>query len=186
LAQDRFTTFPKVGWAMWLTGLPASGKTTIAHQLQQRLRRLHIPVVVLDSDELRPILSNVPRYDEETRADFYLRVTQLAELLVRQETNVIIAATANRRIHRHFARTHLPRFAEVWIKCPLAVCRSRDPKGLYARALSGEIHNFPGIDSEYEDPLAPDWIIDSSQLTPEEAVDSLLAQFSFLHTGIDR
>jgi adenylylsulfate kinase len=181
LEPKRFAIFPKAGWAIWLTGLPASGKTTIACCLQQRLRQSHIPVVVLDSDELRPILSIVPRYDEATRTDFYVRLTHLAGVLVQQGTNVIIAATANRRAHRNFARTYLPHFVEVWIKCPLTICRSRDPKGLYARALAGKIHNFPGIDSEYEEPLAPDWIIDSSQLTPEKAVDSLLAQFSFLH-----
>jgi adenylylsulfate kinase len=185
LAQAVFRTFPKVGWALWLTGLPASGKTTIAYQLQQRLWQLHVPVVVLDSDELRPILSIVPRYDEEMRTDFYMRLTLLAELLVRQETNVVIAATANRRAHRHFARTHLPHFAEVWVKCSLAICHDRDPKGLYARALAGEIRNFPGIDCEYEEPIAPDWIIDNSQLTPEEAVDTLLAQFSFLQKDVD-
>jgi adenylylsulfate kinase len=176
------TTPPKIGWVIWLTGLPASGKTTIAYQLQQRL---HGPVVVLDSDELRPILSIVPRYDEETRTEFYVRLTQLAGVLVRQGTNVIIAATANRRAHRHFARTHISHFVEVWVKCSLEICRSRDPKGLYTRALAGEIHNFPGIDSEFEEPLAPDWTIDSSQLTPKEAVDSLLAQFPFRLMNVD-
>lgn len=178
--------FPKVGWAIWLTGLPAAGKTTIAYQLKQQLQNYHTPVVVLDSDALRPILSSALHYDEDTRADFYMRLTQLAEVLVRQDMNVIIAATANRRAHRQFARTHLPYFAEVWIKCPLTICWSRDPKGLYKRARAGEIHNFPGIDSEYEEPLAPDWIIDSAEATPEEAVDSVLAQFSFLQGDLGR
>jgi adenylylsulfate kinase len=180
LEQACLTTLPKAGWAIWLTGLPASGKSTIAYQLQQRLLQLHIPSVVLDSDALRPILSVAPRYDEEARTDFYVRLTQLAGVLVAQETNVIIAATANRRAHRRYARAQLPHFAEVWVKCSLEICRSRDPKGLYARALAGEIHNFPGIDSAYEEPLAPDWILDSSQLAPEEAVESLLAQFRVL------
>jgi adenylylsulfate kinase-like enzyme len=82
--QARFTASPKVGWTIWLTGLPASGKTTIAYQLQQRLRQLHVPVVVLDSDELRPILSIVDSYDEETRTDFYVRLTHLTGVLVAQ------------------------------------------------------------------------------------------------------
>jgi adenylylsulfate kinase-like enzyme len=139
---------------------------------------------VLDSDELRPILSTVPGYDEDTRTDFYLRLTQLVQLLVQQGMNVIISATANRRAHRDFARTRLPHFAEVWIKCPLSICRSRDPKGLYARALGGEIHNFPGIDSEYEEPAAPDYVIDSSQMTADEAGEALLAQISFLRNDL--
>jgi adenylylsulfate kinase len=170
---DDSAVSSQTGWAIWLTGLPASGKTTIAYELRQQLMQLHIPVVVLDSDDLRVILCAVSRYDEDARVDFYMRLTQLAELLVRQEMNVIIAATANRRAYRQFARTHLPNFTEIWVKCPLAVCHSRDPKGLYARALAGEIRNFPGVDIDYEEPLAPDFIIDSAQLAPEEAVDSL-------------
>lgn len=183
LTQAPSTATPKAGWVIWLTGLPASGKTTIAYQLKQRL---HIPMIVLDSDEVRPILSADLPYDENSRTDFYRRLTQLAEVLVRQGMNVVITATANRRAHRQFARIHLQHFAEVWVKCPLATCRCRDPKGLYARAIAGEIHNFPGVDSKYEEPIAPDWIIDSALLTPDEAVDSLLVLLSSLTASIVR
>jgi adenylylsulfate kinase len=169
-----------IGWAIWLTGLPASGKTTLALALQARLRQLGTPSVVLDSDVLRLILAEVPRYDESSRTEFYTRLVQLAEMLVRQQMNVIIAATAGRRSYRLFARTRIPRFAEVWVKCPLELCRHRDPKGLYARALAGEIHNLPGINNEYEEPIAPECVIDSSQLNPDKAIDFLLEHLELL------
>ena len=166
---------PQMGWAIWLTGLPASGKTTIARQLQQQLRARQTLAVILDSDALRPVLAPASGYDEAGRDDFYARLVGLAELLVAQGVNVIIAATANRRAHRDVARLRLPRFAEVWVKCSLEVCRRRDPKGLYARALAGEIENLPGVQVAYEEPLAPDLILDSDHQTPEEATDALLS-----------
>jgi adenylylsulfate kinase len=179
------TAGPQTGWAIWLTGLPSAGKTTIAYRLQQRLNTVHVLALVLDSDALRPILTPVPRYDDEGRKDFYERLVRLAELLVLQGINVIIAATANRRAHRHAARMRLPRFAEVWVKCSLEVCRSRDTKGLYTRGMAGEIENFPGIHTVYEHPLAPDLMIDSEQQTPDEATDSLLAAIPFLQDEPD-
>ncbi|HXF60821.1 MAG TPA: adenylyl-sulfate kinase [Caldilineaceae bacterium] len=178
-APAQSSALPQTGWAIWLTGLPASGKTTIARHLQQRLSARRISAVVLDSDALRPVLAPTAGYDEAGRDDFYARLVGLAELLVVQGVPVIIAATANRRAHRDAARRRLPRFAEVWVKCSLEVCRRRDPKGLYARALAGEIENLPGVQVAYEEPLTPDLILDSDHQTPEEAADALLASLPF-------
>lgn len=182
--QDTITpASAQSGWAVWLTGLPASGKTTIARRLQQRLRRHDPGVVLLDSDALRPILDPTPQYDETARSAFYARLLDLVELLVRQGLKVIVAATANRRAYRDLARARLPRFAEVWVKCPLATCRRRDPKGLYARALAGEIGDFPGVNSRYEAPTAAECIINSDACTPDEAVDLLLSRILWLQSG---
>lgn len=172
MIQARESKAIEEGWTLWLTGLPASGKSTIARALQQQL---HAPVVVLDSDEVRPILASVQGYDEAGREEFYARLVQLALLLVKQGINVIVAATANRRQYRRFARASLPRFAEVWVKCPVRVCQSRDPKGLYRRAAAGEIRNLPGFDSEYEEPEHAECVVDSSRLSPDAAAAAILA-----------
>jgi adenylylsulfate kinase len=177
VTQARNPKAIEEGWTLWLTGLPASGKSTIARALQQQL---HGPVVVLDSDEVRPILASVHGYDEAGREEFYARLVQLALLLVKQGINVIVAATANRRQYRRFARASLPRFAEVWVKSPVSVCQSRDPKGLYRRAAAGEIRNLPGFDSEYEASEDAESVVDSSQLAPDAAAAAILAAIPFL------
>jgi len=121
------------GWTVWLTGLPASGKTTIALHLQQKLLHCGSSAILLDSDAVRAILTPTPRYRAAERDDFYARLTLLAGLLTAQGFNAIVAATANRRAHRDQARNRLPRFLEIWVRCSLAVCQARDPKGLYGR-----------------------------------------------------
>jgi adenylylsulfate kinase len=168
------------GWALWLTGLPAAGKSTLATALKLELARVGVGAVVLDSDEMRLVLTPNPIYTSEERDDFYERLTWLAELLTRQSVNVIIAATANRRSHRQAARGRLPRFAEVWVRCSLDACRSRDPKGLYAQATMGAIQDFPGIHVAYEPPFTPDYVVDTEQTTPVEAVKALLTHIPFL------
>ncbi len=176
----------KPGWTVWLTGLPASGKTTIALQLQQALARRGETAIVLDSDAVRAVLTPAPRYSAAERDDFYARLTLLAGLLTAQGLNVIVAATANRRAHRDQARDILPRFIEIWVRCPLVVCRARDPKGLYAKASAGEIADFPGLDAPYEPPLHPDLIVDSGAQTPQAAVDCILASFPSLCSATRR
>jgi adenylylsulfate kinase len=168
------------GWTVWLTGLPASGKTTIALRLQQALSECGIMAILLDSDAVRAILTPLPRYSAAERDDFYARLALLAGLLTAQGINVIIAATANRRAHRDQARNSLPRFLEIWVRCSLAICQARDPKGLYAKAAAGEISDFPGLDAPYEPPLHPDLVVDSGVQTPQAAVDAILAAFPFL------
>ncbi len=93
---------------------------------------------------------------------------------------MIVAATSNRRAHRDQARNRLPRFLEIWVRCSLAVCQARDPKGLYAQAAAGEIVDFPGLDAPYEPPLRPDLVVDSEAETPQAAADRILVSFPFL------
>lgn len=168
------------GWALWLTGLPAAGKTTIARALQERLGRAGVAAALLDSDELRPILAPAAAYGEAGRDEFYLRLAQLAGLLTRDGVNVLIAATANRRAYRERARQLIQPFAEVWVRCPPAVCRGRDPKGLYAAAADGAIGGLPGAGADYEEPLAPELTVDSNLLSAAEAVEAIVAGVPFL------
>ncbi|MEZ4661677.1 MAG: adenylyl-sulfate kinase [Caldilineaceae bacterium] len=163
------------GWAVWLTGLPASGKTTIAHAVQDALWRQQVHSVILDSDELRAILTPQATYTSQERDQFYDGVVRLAELLNRQQINVLIAATGHRRIYRQMAREQLPRFYEIWVRCPIDVCRQRDPKGLYARAMQQKESTLPGAGVQYEPPLAPTLIIDAETQLPTAAAEQIIA-----------
>ncbi len=162
------------GWAIWLTGPPASGKTTIARALCERARAQGIPCVIIDSDDLRAILTPNPRYDAAERDWFYGVIVELAAWLTGSGVNVIIAATGHRRAYRDAARARIARFAEVEVRCPPDVLRRRDPKRLYERAARGEVHEVPGVDLPYESPLAPDAIIDTTRMSPDEAARTLL------------
>lgn len=162
------------GWTVWLTGLPASGKTTIAFALQDTLRQQEIQSVILDSDELRPILTPQATYKPEERDQFYDGLVALAGLLSRQQINVIIAATGNLRRYRQAARAKLPCFYEIYVQCPLAVCRQRDPKGLYAQAAQRKGNTLPGVGAQYETPLAPTLIVDATTQSPLSAAKQII------------
>lgn len=168
------------GWTIWLTGLPASGKTVVAQKLQDALRTYAVNSIILDSDALRAILTPTPAYDAAERECFYRQVVQLALLLNGQSSNVIIAATGHRRAYRVAARALLAPYAEVWLRCPPEVCRARDPKGLYANAVGKANNRLPGVGVAYEAPEAPDLIIDSDRTCPELAATSILESIPFL------
>ncbi|KPV50266.1 hypothetical protein SE17_27960, partial [Kouleothrix aurantiaca] len=145
------------GWALWLTGLPASGKTTIAWALRHTLEARGISAIVIDSDALRALLLPNSTYTPAERDWLYHRLVELTTWLVRSGENVIIAATGSQRRYREAARAVLGvHFAEVWVRCPAAVCQARDPKGLYASASAGLAHNLPGVGAAYEPPEHPD------------------------------
>jgi len=147
------------GAIVWFTGLPASGKTTLARRVRDRLARTGRASVLLDSDELRDVLG-AHSYAPEDRDRFYRSLAALAHLLADQGIAVLIAATAPRREDRDRARgaTGDSRFVEVWVKTPLPTCEARDPKGLYAQARRGEASELPGVGVAYEPPLAPNVI----------------------------
>ena len=171
------------GWAIWLTGLPASGKTTLARVLRGKLDEQGISVVLLDSDEARRVLTPRATYAPQERDTFYDRLVAFAVWLVRCGENVIIVATGSQHSYRASARAQLaPHFAEVWVRCPIEVCRSRDPKGLYAGAAAGVIHNLPGVDAVYEAPVAPEVVVDTDRQTPEEAAEIVLASLPFVQS----
>ncbi|HEY5922235.1 MAG TPA: adenylyl-sulfate kinase [Kofleriaceae bacterium] len=146
----------EAGVVVWFTGLPASGKSTLARRLRDRVDR---STVLLDSDELREVLG-ATSYEQHDRDAFYASLTRLADLLARQGHVVLVAATAARRAYRDAARALAPRFVEVWVQTPLAECEQRDSKGLYARARAGDAPALPGIGIAYEPPESPDVIAD--------------------------
>lgn len=139
---------------MWLTGLPSSGKTTLARAIRERLGGR--PSCVLDGDELRRALVPQPGYDQRGREDFYASLGNIAALLARQDLVVLVPATAHRRHMRARARAAAPRFVEVHVATPAAECAARDPKGLWARAAGDRDSALPGAGVEYEPPHSAD------------------------------
>lgn len=165
------------GFVLWFVGRPAAGKSTIARLLHEELSKIGIVSCVLDSDELRALLTPQPTFSDDERDWFYAALVGLAGLLARNGVHVLIAATGQRQVYRAAAYAQLPYFAEVYIRCSLATCQERDPKGLYARAQAGAIEQLPGVGARFEPPVAPALIIDTEQQTPAEAVKSVLTTF---------
>lgn len=143
-------------FAVWITGLPASGKSTLAAALRRQLAARGVGAVVLESDVLREILTPGARYDETERDAFYGAVARLGHLLAGQGVPVIFDATANLRRYRDAARRLIPRFLEVYVECPLRVCEERDPKGIYRRGRSDPGGRVPGLQAAFEPPERPD------------------------------
>jgi adenylylsulfate kinase len=166
----------KDGFAVWLTGLPASGKTTLAFALADALQERGVRVQILDSDELREVLTPDPTYSRKERDWFYRTLVYIGRLLVRNGTNVILAATANRRQHRDRARQTLERFMEVYVRCSLETCVARDQKGIYKKASKGQATNVPGVQAPYEPPQAPEVVVDTEFHTTEDCVRQILVQ----------
>ena len=162
------------GCVIWLTGLPSSGKTTIANALAQRLRGDGLPVEVLDGDEVRRELSPNLGFTMEEREEHNRRVIYVSKLLTRNGVNVIVPLISPYRRTRRLARCELDRFVEVYVKCPLGVCIQRDVKGLYAKALRGEINQFTGVSDPYEEPENPEIVVDTSILPVDKCQQYIL------------
>lgn len=156
-------------FAIWITGLPASGKSTIASALKPQLEGLGLTVEVLESDEVRLVLTPVPTYSEAERDLFYRAIAFTGQKLVAHGVTVVFDATASRRVYREFARSVIPRFIEVSVECPLEVCMERDRKGTYRKGQLGESQTVPGLQSPYEAPMNPDLRIDSTTMSSGEA-----------------
>jgi adenylyl-sulfate kinase len=162
------------GFGVWLTGLPASGKTTIARALEKALRKKGLNVEVLDGDEVRKNLSPDLGFTKEDRETHAKRVAYVAKLLVRNGVAVIVGLISPYRNFREQARNQIGNFVEVWVKCPLEECIRRDPKGLYKKAMEGEINDLTGIQDSYEEPLNAEVTVDTSQESVEESVNKIL------------
>ena len=173
----------KSPFALWLTGLPASGKSSIVARLLPKLESLGLQADVLESDAVRLILTPAPSYRPEERDLFYRALAFMGSRLVAHGVNVIFDATASRRAYREFARSLIPQLLEVSIECPLQVCMERDKKGTYRRGLRGESSTVPGLQETYEAPLSPDLRIDTTILLPDGAAEQILA---LIHSRLDR
>lgn len=159
----------RAAFGVWITGLPASGKSTIAAKLSAQLNARGVDVAVLESDELRKIFTPSPRYDSTERDMFYRQMVYVGALLTQHGVPVVFDATANRRIYRQWARQQIHRFVEVYVECPLATCIARDPKGVYRRGREGEAQAVPGLQAPYEAPENPEIVLYGDREAPEDA-----------------
>lgn len=164
------------GFTVWLTGLSGAGKTTISHHLARELARRGHLVDELDGDEIRKILSKGLGFSREHRNANIARIAFVASLLVRHGAAVISGAISPYRDAREEARERIGDFVEVYVRCSLSELIRRDPKGLYMRAMSGELKHFTGVSDPYEEPLDPEVICDTEFESVEESVAKILAK----------
>jgi adenylylsulfate kinase len=157
------------GFTIWLTGLPCSGKSTIARELARRLLRRGRRVEVLDGDLIRQSLSYGLGFSREDRDRNVLRVAFVANLLSRNDVVVIVAVVSPYRQARAEARQLLQRFFEVHVDCPVEECERRDVKGMYKRARAGEVRGFTGVDDPYEAPLEPELAVSTNFQSSDES-----------------
>ena len=163
-------------FAVWVTGIPASGKSTIVKLLSAMLADRGVDTAVLESDVLRAIFTPHPRYDKEERSVFYRQLAYVGTLLTKHGVPVIFDATANLRKYRDDARRQIPRFLEVYVECPLQVCMSRDPKGIYREGRQGRIQLVPGLQDIYEPPSNPDVHVHGDSDAPDIAAQQILSK----------
>jgi adenylyl-sulfate kinase len=161
------------GFAIWLTGLSGAGKSTLAELLVTRLRAAGGNVELLDGDFVRTNLSQGLGFSREDRDINIRRIGFVAELLTRNGVMVIVAAISPYRDAREEVKRKIPRFIEVHVDCSIEVLTARDTKGLYKRALAGEIGHFTGISDPYEPPLNPALTIHTDRESVEEAIEKI-------------
>src|ERR1700730_18361866 len=164
------------GFTLWFTGMSGAGKSTISGLLEQRLRALGAKVEVLDGDVVRTHLSKGLGFSKEDRDENIRRIGFVCELLSRNGVVAIAAAISPYRGVREEVRARIGSFVEVYVRCPVEVLAERDVKGLYKKALAGEIKNFTGGNDPYESPLAAEVIVETDRETPEESAARIIAQ----------
>ena len=169
-----------IGFTIWFTGLSGSGKSTLSEVIEQRLKARGRNVEVLDGDIVRTHLSKGLGFSREDRDTNIKRIGFVCGLLTRNGVVCISAAIAPYYEARDWARKEIGNFVEVYVKCPLEVCRQRDVKGLYKLVDEGKIKNFTGVDDPYEEPVHPELIIETDKETVEESVTRIFARLTEL------
>lgn len=161
---------------LWFTGLSGAGKSTIANALESRLLRLGRHTYLLDGDNVRHGFNRDLGFSDADRVENIRRVGEVAKLFIDAGLIVMTAFISPFYADRDLVRNLVGEgeFIEIFVYAPLEVAEARDPKGLYKRARAGEISNFTGIDSPYEEPESPELILDTSKLTVEQSVDALV------------
>jgi len=162
------------GVVIWFTGVPASGKSTIAAAVEKELLAQDLPVENLDADEVRANLSPNLGYTAEARDENTKRLAWMSQMLSKHGINVIVAAVSPLRSHRDRARQWCPKFVEVFVDCPLEVCQQRDPQGLYARAARGEVNDIAGMHMPYEAPNSPEVHCPTHLLSVQDCVQAVI------------
>ncbi|MEQ9714214.1 MAG: adenylyl-sulfate kinase [Candidatus Asgardarchaeum sp.] len=165
-----------MSFVIWLTGPSGAGKSTLAHALEKRLKDMGYRVEVLDGDVIRKTLYPNLGFSKEAREMHNRVVIHMAKLLSRNGVVAIVSLISPYKAVREFARKELGKFIEVYLKCPLEVRIQRDPKGLYAKAIKGEIKGLTGYDGVYEEPDNPEVVVQSHIMSIDEEVDAVLSK----------
>ena len=174
--EDRYRLNGHRSCVLWFTGLSGAGKSTLSVALEKELYRLGIRSYVLDGDNIRHGLNRNLGFSPEDRKENIRRVGEVAKLFVDAGLVALSAFISPYREDRQMVRELFREgeFIEIYVKCPLEVCESRDPKGLYRKARRGEIRDFTGISAPYEEPLNPELVLETDKLTVEESVGRVL------------
>jgi adenylylsulfate kinase len=163
------------GFTLWLTGLPRSGKSTVAGLVAGRLRSQGVErVELLDGDIVREGLCKDLGFSREDRMENIRRIALVSKLLTRNGVAVIVAAISPYREDRELAREEIQAFVEVWCKASVEACAGRDYKGLYEKAMRGEITNLTGVNDPYEEPEDADLVLDTENESPEQSAERVM------------
>jgi adenylylsulfate kinase len=174
------------GWCVWVTGLPGSGKSTIANLLSEKLTARNIHSQLISVDMLRHAVTPKPTYseeDEEERDIVYAALVFVARLLTENGTNVIIDATGNCRRYRETARKQIRKFIEVYLRCPIDLCIDREaqrkntrlaPKEIYKKGITGKSGTVSGINVPYEASVHPELILNTDRLSADESAERIM------------
>jgi adenylylsulfate kinase len=168
------------GFTLWFTGMSGAGKTTLARAVEAILRDRGLKVEVLDGDVVRTNLSKGLGFSKEDRDINIKRIGFVCKLLTRNGVAAIGSAISPYRAVRDYIREDIGRFVEVYCCCPLEVLIERDVKGLYKKALAGEIENFTGVSDPYEEPLSAEVVVQTDSESLEESVGKILAKLEEL------
>jgi len=168
------------GFTLWFTGLPCSGKSAVADRVAEILKKKGLKVERLDGDIVRQSLTRDLGFSKEDRNENIRRVTFVAKLLTRNGVAVLTSFISPYRKLRDHARQEIGNFIEVYVKCPVEVCMKRDTKGMYQKALKGEIKEFTGISDPYEEPLNPEIILETDKETLEESTARVIKRLNDL------
>jgi adenylylsulfate kinase len=168
------------GFTLWFTGLPCSGKSAVADKVAEILKDKGLKVERLDGDIVRESLTRDLGFSKEDRNENIRRVTFVSKLLTRNGVAVLTSFISPYREVRAFAREEIGNFIEVYVKCSLEVCIERDVKGMYKKAMNGEIKEFTGISDPYEEPLEPEILLESDKESLEESADKVIQRLNDL------
>jgi adenylyl-sulfate kinase len=169
------------GFTLWFTGLSGAGKSTLANHVEKTLKKRGMRTEILDGDVIRENLSKGLGFSKEDRDTNIRRIGWVCEVLTRHDVVPITAAISPYRAIRDEVRGKIGRFVEVFVKCPINVLAERDVKGLYKKALAGEIKNFTGVSDPYEEPLKAEITVESDKETIDESADKILRTLELMN-----
>jgi adenylylsulfate kinase len=177
---ERGNKMEKKGFTLWFTGLPSSGKSAVADRVAEILKEKGLKVERLDGDIVRKSLTGDLGFSKEDRDENIRRVTFVAKLLTRNGVAVLTSFISPYREIRAESRKEIGNFIEVYVKCPLEVCIERDVRGMYKKALKGEIKEFTGVSDPYEEPLNPEILLETDKETLEESAARVIQKLNDL------